>query len=151
MMLTPLDKSILNIIQTRFPVAKRPFAVIAQIIGSEEKTVLTRIKWMKEKGLIRRIGPFFDSKKLGYCGTLVAVDVDPIYIQQVAEAINSYPGVTHNYEREGPFNLWFTLLSPNQEAQDRILHEIQILTGIQRMVNLPATNKIKVNVEFTLK
>ncbi|WP_215828306.1 siroheme decarboxylase subunit alpha [Pelorhabdus rhamnosifermentans] len=150
-MLTPLDKSILNIIQTRFPVAKRPFAVIAQIIGSEEKTVLTRIKWMKEKGLIRRIGPFFDSKKLGYCGTLVAVDVDPIYIQQVAEAINSYPGVTHNYEREGPFNLWFTLLSPNQEAQDRILHEIQILTGIQRMVNLPATNKIKVNVEFTLK
>jgi siroheme decarboxylase len=151
MMFTPLDKSILNIIQTRFPVAKRPFAVIAQIIGSEEKTVLTRIKWMKEKGLIRRIGPFFDSKKLGYCGTLVAVDVDPIYMQQVAEAINSYPGVTHNYEREGPFNLWFTLLSPNQEAQDRILHEIQILTGIQRMVNLPATNKIKVNVEFNLK
>lgn len=151
MMLTPLDKSILNIIQTRFPVSKRPFAVIAQIIGSEEKTVLTRIKWMKEKGLIRRIGPFFDSKKLGYCGTLVAVDVDPIYIQQVAEAINSYPGVTHNYEREGPFNLWFTLLSPNQETQDRILHEIRILTGIQQMVNLPATNKIKVNVEFTLK
>lgn len=151
MMLTPLDKSILNIIQTKFPVAKRPFAVIAQIIGSDEQTVLTRIKWMKEKGYIRRIGPFFDSKKLGYFGTLIAVDVDPLHMQQVAEAISAYPGVTHNYEREGPFNLWFTLLSPSQDVQDQILCEIGNLTGIRRMVNLPATKKIKVNVEFTLK
>lgn len=150
-MLTPLDKSILNIIQTKFPVVKHPFAAVAQLIGSDEQTVLNRIKWMKEKGYIRRIGPFFDSTQLGYIGTLIAADVDPLHMQEVAEKINDYTGVTHNYEREGPFNLWFTLLSPSTISQQQVLTEIEALQGIRRIVNLPATKKIKINVEFILK
>lgn len=150
-MLTALDKSILNIIQTNLPVVRRPFAAVAESVGSNEQTVLERIKWMRSSGYIRRIGPFFDSASLGYIGTLVAVEVDADQLVVVAKAINAYPGVTHNYEREGNFNLWFTLLSPNQSAQDQVLAEIALLPGIRRMNSLPATKKLKVNVQFTLK
>ena len=150
-MLTALDKSILNIIQTKLPVVRRPFAAIADAIGSNEQIVLERIKWMSQNGYIRRMGPFFDSDCLGYVGTLVAVDVQDDQMATVATAINSYTGVTHNYERDGDFNLWFTLLSPTREDQDKILSEIAMLPGIRRINSLPATKKLKVNVEFTLK
>ena len=150
-MLTALDKSILNIIQTKFPVVRRPFAVVAESVGSTEQTVLERIQVMKDSGYIRRLGAFFDSSGLGYIGTLVAVEVDSDKLSAVAKAINIYQGVTHNYEREGTFNLWFTLLSPDQLAQDQVLAEIASLPGIRRMNSLPATKKLKVNVQFTLK
>jgi len=150
-MLTELDKSILNIIQTKLPVVRRPFAAVAEAIGANEQIVLERIKWMSQNGYIRRMGPFFDSDCLGYVGTLVAVDVQDDQMATVATAINSYKGVTHNYERDGDFNLWFTLLSPTREDQDKILSEIAMLPGIRRINSLPATKKLKVNVEFTLK
>ncbi len=150
-MLTTLDKAILNVIQTQLPVVKRPFAAVAEAVGSDEQTVIERIRWMKEHSYIRRVGPFFDSDRLGYIGTLVAADVDCCHMRSVAEAINAYPGVTHNYEREGPFNLWFTLLSPSLSSQEQVLAAIEALPGMRRMVSLPAIKKIKVNVQFNLK
>ena len=44
-------------------------------------------------------------------------------MESVAEAINRYPGATHNYEREGRYNLWFTLLTPGMDREQRILSE----------------------------
>lgn len=150
-MLTQLDKAILNVIQTKLPVESRPFAAVGKVVGCDEQTVLERIRRMKEEGYIRRIGPFFDSDKLGYIGTLVAAEVAEKELATVAGIINSYSGVTHNYEREGSFNLWFTLLSPDQTAQQQVLEQIRRLPGVRRMNSLPATQKIKVNVQFDLK
>jgi len=150
-MLTAFDKALLNVIQTDLPLAHRPFAVLAERLGTDEATVIERLKFLKENSYIRRIGPFFDSVSLGYVGTLVAIQVEPQYIQNVAEAINVYPGVTHNYEREGVFNLWFTLLAPDLQTQDQILIEIKSLPGVIKLISLPATKKFKVSVQFTLE
>ncbi|MDU2066351.1 MAG: AsnC family transcriptional regulator [Sporomusaceae bacterium] len=150
-MLSQLDKAILNILQTKLPVASRPFAMIGDAVGCDEETVLSRVRWMKDNGYIRRIGPFFDSARLGYVGTLVAAEVDSEALAAVAQKINSYVGVTHNYEREGEFNLWFTLLSPSKAAQEQVLAEIAKVPGIRRLHSLPAQKKLKVNVKFDLK
>ncbi|WP_207857167.1 siroheme decarboxylase subunit alpha [Lucifera butyrica] len=140
----------MNRIQTGLPFDNRPFAVLAEKLGTDEATVIERLQWLKEHGYIRRVGPFFDSAKLGYTGTLVAVKVAAEKMKAVAESINRYPGVTHNYEREGRFNLWFALLSPNQAAQDKILQEVRCLNGVEQLISLPATKKFKVSVQFTL-
>jgi DNA-binding Lrp family transcriptional regulator len=149
-MLTAFDKRLLNIIQTDLPFDRRPFAVLAERLDTEESIVIERLQFLKEQGFIRRIGPFFDSTKLGYIGTLVALEVEEKCIPQVASVINSYSGVTHNYEREGIFNLWFTLLSPNLAGQDEILSAIRGLEGVVRLISLPATQKFKVSVQFAL-
>lgn len=149
-MLTAFDKSLLNIIQTDLSLEKRPFALLAEKLEITEAIVIERLKFLKEQGFIRRIGPFFDSEKLGYIGTLVALEVKEDYIPQVAAMINSYYGVTHNYEREGTLNLWFTLLSPNCEKQEEVLKIIRDLNGVVRLLNLPATQKFKVSVQFSL-
>ncbi|MDR7867178.1 MAG: AsnC family transcriptional regulator [Sporomusaceae bacterium] len=150
-MLNDFDKQLLNIIQSDIPLVSRPFAVLAERLGADEATVIERLRFLRENGFIRRIGPFFDSARLGYVSTLVALAVEPDDLPAVAAAVNAYPGVTHNYEREGAYNLWFALLSPNMAAQERVLAAVGGLPGIKRLLNLPATKKFKVNVRFTLE
>jgi siroheme decarboxylase len=149
-MLSEFDKHLLNLIQGDIPLSRRPFALIAQRLGSDEDTVIERLAFLKDQGYIRRIGPFFDSARLGYVSTLIALKVRSDAVKAVAEAVNVYPGVTHNYEREGRYNLWFALLSPDRKSQERILAEVAGLPGVERLLNLPAMKKFKVNVQFTL-
>ncbi|MBP2633613.1 MAG: putative transcriptional regulator, AsnC family, partial [Firmicutes bacterium] len=71
-MLTSFDKELLNILQTKLPISPRPFADLAEVLGTDEIVVIDRLKELKEQGYLRRVGPFFDSVKLGYAGTLIA-------------------------------------------------------------------------------
>jgi len=149
-LLTDFDRKLLNLIQTDLPLEKRPFLVIAEKLGTDENAVIERLRFLKEQGLIRRIGPFFDSGRLGYVSTLVALRVKAERMAEVAQTINGYTGVTHNYEREGKFNLWFALISPSLPAQTKILAEIEQLAGVEQLMSLPATRKYKVSVQFAL-
>ena len=149
-MLTPFDKELLNIIQTRLPLESRPYAKVAQWLEVEENTVLERLNWLKDNGYIRRFGAFFDSACLGYVSTLAAAKVRPEQVAAVAQAVNAYSGVTHNYERESEYNLWFTLLTADQAEQDRVLADIRSLPGVEGLLSLPAIEKYKVSVEFNL-
>ncbi|MFC2767304.1 MAG: Lrp/AsnC family transcriptional regulator [Mitsuokella sp.] len=150
MELTAFDKALLNLLQGSLPIGKRPFAKMAEELGTDEERVISRLRLLKDEGFLRRIGTFFDSSRLGYGGTLVALRVAEGKVASVAEAVNRYPGVTHNYEREGKFNLWFTLLTPNLETEKEILSEVEALPGVERLLNLKTTKKYKINVQFQL-
>ncbi len=150
MELTAFDKSLLNLLQANLPVCSHPYAKLAEQLGTEEYLVISRLQDLKAAGYLRRIGTFFNSNQLGYKGTLVALRVEPDRMQTVAEAINQYPGATHNYEREGKYNLWFTLLTPCIEREQEILSEVEILPGVESMLNLKSNKKYKINVQFKL-
>lgn len=150
MELTAFDKALLNLLQGSLPIGKRPFAKMAEELGTDEERIISRLRLLKDEGYLRRIGTFFDSSRLGYGGTLVALRVAEGKVASVAEAVNRYPGVTHNYEREGKFNLWFTLLTPNLETEKEILSEVEALPGVECLLNLKTTKKYKINVQFQL-
>ena len=145
------DKSLLNLLQSKIPICSHPFAAMAEELHSDEQTVINRLRELKTAGYLRRIGTFFDSNSLGYQGTLVALSVEQSKIKNVAETVNSYAGTTHNYEREGKFNLWFTLLTSSIEQEQRILSEIKNLDGVTNMIRLKSNKKYKVNVQFKLQ
>lgn len=149
--LTTFDKSLLNLLQGHLPVCSRPFAQLALQLGTDEQTVLSRLRWLKQAGYLRRIGTFFNSARLGYEGTLVALQVDEAHMRSVAEAVNRYTGATHNYEREGRYNLWFTLLTQTPEQERVILREVRALPGVHGMMNLKSRKKYKINVQFQLR
>ena len=150
-MLTSFDKALLNILQTNLPLTERPFQVLADQLNTSEEEVIARLNELKELGESRKIGLFFDSAKLGYEGTLIATKVLPEQLENVANVINQYNGVTHNYEREGDYNLWFTLITIDMEQQEEILNHIKSLPGVLDLINLPANKKYKVSVNFNLK
>ena len=151
MELSNFDKALLNLLQADIPVCRRPFAAMAEKLGAEENFVLERVRELKAAGYLRRIGTFFNSNNLGYRGTLVALEVEPAELPTVAAQINSYNEVTHNYEREGKFNLWFTLLTLNVDRENFILENIKSLRGVEDMINLKSNRKFKINVQFNLQ
>lgn len=150
MSLDHTDRKILQVIQSNFPLAERPYLVIAEKVGISEQEVLERIGRMQEAGIIRRLGGLFDSRKLGYTGTLCAMRVPPEDIDRVAEIINSYQGVTHNYLRDHDYNMWFTLLANSETRIKAILDEIAQQTGISDILSLPSQRVFKVRVNFDI-
>ena len=149
-MLNQFEKELLNILQTGLPVTPQPYQDLAQRLHSDENTVIEALRRLKAGGYIRRMGAFFDSGRLGYVSSLVALKVSAAALPEVAAAINRYPGVTHNYERESELNLWFTICCPSCEELAGSIEKIGRLTGVEKLINLPATQKFKVSVEFNL-
>src|SRR3954465_9786675 len=125
------DKQLLNLLQGSFPIARRPFAAVAELAGITEDEVLQRTSRLLEKRIIREITPIFDTRALGYESMLVAAKVDPEYPHRAAQVINSHPGVTHNYLRNHEFNLWFTIACEPGSALglQGTLDVLQRLTG----------------------
>ncbi len=143
-----IDKAILNRIQSDFPIASRPFLVVAEELDLTEAEVLERIQRLKDMGIIRRIGGNFVPNKLGYVSTLCAAKVPNDKIDLFAEVVNRYPGVTHNYLRENSFNVWFTFIAPSMQEIEQHLEDIAQQTGIPEILNLPATRVFKIKAQF---
>jgi len=142
------DRTILNRIQSDFPVASRPYQVMAAELGLTEQEVIGRVQRLKQSGIIRRIGGNFVPGKLGYVSTLCAARVPADQVARFAEAVNRHPGVTHNYLRENTFNVWFTFIAPSMEEIEAKLKEISAETGIAEILNLPATHVFKIKAQF---
>ena len=144
------NKRIINRIQSDFPITSRPYLEIANELGLEETEVIERIRKLKKDGIIRRIGGNFGPEKLGFFSTLCAAKVPEDRIKAFTKVVNSYPGVTHNYLRENSYNIWFTFISQSVEEIADNLKEIEIITGVKGILNLPATNVYKIKAQFSL-
>jgi len=149
-MLDETDRRILNRIQTRFPIAPRPYEVIAEDLGLTENEVMSRIRRLKEKDVIRRIGGNFVPEKVGFVSTLCAARVPETAIEHFAEVVNRYPGVTHNYQRDNTYNIWFTFIAPSMAEIEEHLGQIEQQTGVSPILNMPATRVFKIRAKFEL-
>lgn len=150
--LDALDKRILSAIQTDFPVCKRPFQTIAQNLGISEETLIEKIIALKERKAIRRFGAVFDSRRLGFASTLVAVRIpDSRLVPAIAREINRFNGVTHNYERDDSYNLWFTIIAESDRRIREIVGEVAALPGVADIKSLPAQEVYKIQASFDPK
>src|SRR6056297_825642 len=144
------DKTILNRIQSDFPITQRPYQAVAEELRLDEEDVIHRIRRLKELGIIRRIGGNFVPGKLGFVSTLCAGRVPEDKIDAFAEIVNEYRGVTHNYVRDNTYNIWFTMIAPSMAEIDQSLAEIAEKTGVTSLINLPATKVFKIKAQFNL-
>ncbi|MDI6859088.1 MAG: AsnC family transcriptional regulator [Methanocellales archaeon] len=149
MRLDSIDKNLLNVLQDELPLVSRPFEELGKGLGISEEDVISRVKRLLEEGVIRRIGPIIDIKKLGGVSTLVAMSVPSERVDETAAMINEYPEVTHNYLRSHRYNVWFTISASSKERLEEILGEIKKL-GYE-LIDLPATKMFKIRVKFDMK
>jgi len=145
-----INKAILNRVQSDFPLTPRPYRTIAEDLGLSEDDVLNRLKGLKKEGFIRRIGGNFVPEKLGFISTLCAARVPEDKIDLFAATVNRYSGVTHNYQRNNQFNIWFTFIAPSMDEIHENLDRIRLETGINDIINLPATKVFKIKAQFNL-
>ena len=123
--LSHYEKNLMQSLQSGIPVISRPFERIGRDVQMEETQVLNYLRHWKEKGFIRWLGAIFSTSSLGYQSTLAAMNVPQAKIAEVAGIINQHPGVTHNYQRDHDYNLWFTLAVAPQENIDAHLKKLK--------------------------
>lgn len=143
-----IDKQILRAVQSKLPIAENPWAALGDSLGLNEDQVIARLKDLKERGIIRRIGGNFDSTNLGWAATLCAAKVPQDRYDKFVEAVNAYPGVTHNYRREHEFNVWFTFIAESMDQIEENLANLAEVTGVTDICSMPSVRKYKIKVDF---
>ena len=127
--LDAVDRRLLDEHQRGFPICETSFAEIANRLDCEASEVIRRLARLKRRGMVSRVGPVFTPGRIG-ASTLAAMAVPPGRLESVAEYVNRYPAVNHNYEREHAINLWFVLTAPTLEGLDETLTDIRRCTGL---------------------
>lgn len=149
--LDEVDKKLLQLAQDEFPLTRRPWAKLGDKLKITEEEVLSRLKRLRDEGVIRKIGPAIDLKKIGFsASTLIAMRVPEDRIERVAKIINECESVSHNYLREHEYNIWFTVTAPSEEELKKIVKEIKRRAGIPdaEILDLPASRRFKIDVRF---
>jgi len=149
--LDEIDKQLLQLTQDEFSIMKRPWKELGNRLKITEEEVLLRLKRLCNKGVIRKIGPILNTRKLGLsASTLIAMKVPEEKIEQVASIINEYGSVSHNYQREHEYNLWFTVRTSDEKKLRRTIEEIKRRTEIPdaNILDLPTLRVFKIDVRF---
>ena len=146
--LSPPDLALLDRFQRGLPLERRPFRVMADALGTTESSVIERLEGYQFRGVISRVGPVFRPHTVG-SSTLAALAVSPTDLEGVAQLVNAYPSVNHNYEREHRYNLWFVVTGDNQSAVDDTLADIEARTGLEAL-NLPLIRDFHIDLGFPL-
>ena len=148
--LTAEDSNLLDEIQNDLPLTPRPFKEIGRLAGIGEENCIRRLNALLEKGVLREISAIYNAAHLGYKSTLVAAAVSPEHLEEAALRINKHPGVSHNYQRDHRYNLWFTLTIPDTRDFEQ---EIGRLDEGGRFLSchiLPSLKNFKLGVRFNV-
>ena len=142
-----MDRNIVNHLQKGFPLSERPYADVAAQLGIEENELLDRLKRLLDEKVLSRFGPMYDVEKLGGAFSLVAMKVPLDQYDRIAEVVNSYPQVAHNYQREHELNMWYVLATESVQQIDEINQDIERRTGL-KVFNMPKLDEYYIGLQL---
>lgn len=145
-------EEIVRAVQVAVPLEREPWGALAEKVSVGEEELVRSIARLKEERIIRQISPIYDTGMLGYESALAAFKVAPRDMERVAGSVSAHPGVSHNYERDGDFNLWFTLAVPadSKLGLEGTVRHMAGPAAVERHVLLRArrTFKVRMRLDF---
>lgn len=145
--LDELDRRIVNRLQDGFPVCERPFAAVADELKTDETALIARIAALLDQGILSRFGPMYHAEQLGGGLTLAAMRIAPADFERVAEQVNAFPEVAHNYARDHELNMWFVLATETPQRIIVVIDAIERATGYP-VYNMPKREEFFVGLKF---
>lgn len=130
------DRGLIDALHGGFPIEERPFATAAARIGMTGDEVIARLERLLAERALTRFGPLYDAVELGGAFTLAAMAVSEDRFEEVAEIVNGFPEVAHNYQREHALNMWFVVGADRAGRIDAVLSQIKAETGLD-VLNFP--------------
>jgi len=134
--LDAIDKALINGLQGGFPLTPEPFRAVADDLGIAEDEAIERVRRLLDGGVLSRFGPLYHAEKMGGGLTLAAMRVPEADFARVAEIVNGYDEVSHNYARDDEFNMWFVVATERRERIPEVIAEIEERTGLA-VIDLP--------------
>ncbi|OJS99354.1 Lrp/AsnC family transcriptional regulator [Marinobacter nauticus] len=146
---TPVERAIINRLQTGLPLTRTPYKDVAEEIGITEQDLLDRLKALLANGTLTRFGPMFHAGEMGGGLTLAAMRIPEQEFERVTEQVNRFDEVAHNYRREHELNMWFVLATETPEAIADTISQIEDLTGYP-VYNMPKEQEFHVHLHFPI-
>ena len=144
--LDAVDAALVDGYQSGFPVEPRPFRAVGADLGVPESEALSRVERLRRRGVFRRFGAVLNPPVIG-SSTLAAVSAPDERFEEVAEVVNGYRQVNHNYRRDHEWNMWFVVTAASRKTRDAILDDIERRTGLD-VLNLPMLTDYYIDLEF---
>jgi DNA-binding Lrp family transcriptional regulator len=145
--LDDLDRAIINVLQSGFPVCEYPFREVAEQLDVGEDELIARVARLLKQRVLTRFGPLYNADRMGGAFTLAALSVARSEVDRVAAILDGLPEVAHNYEREHAWNLWFVLATDSPEGIEKAIARIQAETG-HPVLNLPKEREYFVELKL---
>ncbi len=145
--LDDLDRKIINVLQSGFPLSKEPYAEVAGQMGIDEAELICRLQRLLENKTLSRFGPMYDAQKMGGAFSLVAMKVPPQDFDKVTEVVNSYSEVAHNYQRDNVFNMWFVIATETPQQIAEVNRDIEQRSGL-KTYNFPKLAEYYVGLQL---
>lgn len=141
------DRSIINSLQEGFPICPAPYRQVAETLKISEQELIERIQILLDRGILSRFGPMFHAEQMGGALTLAAIKVPEDNYDAIAEIINAFPEVAHNYAREHLLNMWFVLATETPEQIQQVINQIETQTRLT-VYNMPKIQEYFVGLKL---
>jgi DNA-binding Lrp family transcriptional regulator len=142
-----MDRKIINVLQSGFPLSQEPYAEVAAQIGMTEAELISRLQSLLDNKTLSRFGPMYDAQKMGGSFSLVALRVPEDDFDAVAEVVNSYSEVAHNYQRDHKFNMWYVIATETPQQIAEVNRDIEQRTGL-KVFNFPKLTEYFVGLQL---
>lgn len=124
------DRSLINALQTGFPLSDEPYREVGEKLGLSEDEVLARLRSLLARKVLTRFGPLYQVERIGGAFVLAALKVPETDFERVTALVNALPEVAHNYRREHAFNMWFVLATETPEGIATAIDKIEQATDL---------------------
>ena len=144
-----VDARLVNCLQEGLPVCPRPFDDIAASLELSVDELLSRIQRLLDDRVLTRFGPMYNAENLGGALSLCAMQVPLERYDEVAELVNAFPEVAHNYERDHLLNMWFVIATEQPEQAAAVIREIEQATGCQ-VYDMPKQEEFYIGLKLAV-
>lgn len=145
----PTDRELLRILQSGLPLVPRPFTEVATKLGMGEGEVLSRIKTLLDKGVIRRFGVVVHHRKAGITANAMVVwKVPQAKVEKVGRRMAQFKEATHCYERriipgKWEYNVFCMIHGYSKKHCEEVVRRISEVTGIKDYMVLFSEREFK--------
>ncbi len=100
-MITKSDKKIISLISQDISLSREPFGDLAKKLGVNVNYLLSRIKYYKQSGILRKFSASLNHLKVGFAFNAMAVwDIPEGLMARAGKLISTFSEVSHCYQRK---------------------------------------------------
>jgi siroheme decarboxylase len=134
--LSDLDLAAIRVSQEDLPLVERPFAAEADLIGTDEATLLDALRSFKERKLMRRFAAVMNHRSAGYKANAMGVWAVPEeQLEELGPRMAGFAFVSHCYRRptyeDWPYSVFTMVHGHNARDCEQTIAAVRAETGVE--------------------
>ncbi len=147
--LDSIDAGILMALQYKFSLDLDPYQAAAEAVGVSEGELLARLKELASRGILKRVGFYFNYRSAGHSAALVAYRSYG-RVKELAEVYRGDSLATHVYMRDHPvYDVWIVVKRPSREELEAHVEDTARKLGVDYVI-LYSKRTYKLSVKYDI-